>query len=77
VQLTPEEAAAVAVALATRPAGPWAAHGPAALEKVLTALEPDPARRAALLATCAEVAGRPRPPAGGRPALVVLPGGRS
>jgi predicted DNA-binding transcriptional regulator YafY len=77
VQLTPEEAAAVAVALATGPAGPWAAHGPAALEKVLTALEPDPARRAALLTTCAEVAGPPRPPAGQRPALVVLPGGRS
>ncbi len=48
VALTPEEAAAVAVALAAQPDGPFADAGRAALEKVLTALEPDPRRRAEL-----------------------------
>jgi predicted DNA-binding transcriptional regulator YafY len=51
VTLTPEEAAAIAVALAARPDGPYAADGRAALEKVLDVLEPDPVRRAQLLAT--------------------------
>ena len=51
VALSPEEAAAVAVALAARPDGPYASDGRAALEKVLAALEPDPAPRAQLLAT--------------------------
>jgi predicted DNA-binding transcriptional regulator YafY len=51
VDLTPEEAAAVAVALAARPAGPYAGAGRVALEKVLAALEPDPRRRQALLAS--------------------------
>jgi predicted DNA-binding transcriptional regulator YafY len=51
VTLTPEQAAAVAVALAAQPDGPYAADGRAALEKVLDVLEPDPARRAQLLAT--------------------------
>ena len=51
VTLTPEEAAAVAVALAARPDGPYADAGRGALEKVLTVLEPDPGRRAQLLAT--------------------------
>jgi predicted DNA-binding transcriptional regulator YafY len=51
VTLTPEEAAAVAVALAAQPDGPYAADGRAALEKVLDALEPDAGRRAQLLAT--------------------------
>jgi predicted DNA-binding transcriptional regulator YafY len=51
VTLTPEEAAAIAVALAARPGGPYAADGRAALEKVLGVLEPDPVRRAQLLAT--------------------------
>ena len=51
VTLTPEEAAAVAVALAAQPDGPYAANGRGALEKVLEALEPDPERRAQLLAT--------------------------
>jgi predicted DNA-binding transcriptional regulator YafY len=51
VTLTPEEAAAVAVALAARPDGPYAADGRAALEKVLDVLEPDAGRRAQLLAT--------------------------
>jgi predicted DNA-binding transcriptional regulator YafY len=51
VALTPEEAAAVAVALAARSDGPYAQAGRGALEKVLAALEPDPRRRAHLLAT--------------------------
>src|SRR3954466_8993762 len=49
--LTPEEAAAVAVALAAQPDGPYAEAGRGALEKVLAVLEPDPRRRAQLLAT--------------------------
>lgn len=56
VSLTPEEAAAVAVALAARPDGPYADAGRGALEKVLDALEPDPRRRAHLLATSLWVA---------------------
>lgn len=51
VTLGPEEAAAVAVALAARPDGPYSEAGRAALEKVLEVLEPDPRRRADLLAT--------------------------
>jgi predicted DNA-binding transcriptional regulator YafY len=51
VTLTPEEAAAVAVALAAQPDGPYADAGRGALEKVLGALEPDPGRRSQLLAT--------------------------
>jgi predicted DNA-binding transcriptional regulator YafY len=49
--LTPEQAAAIAVALAAQPDGPFAADGRAALEKVLGALEPDPGRRRALAAS--------------------------
>jgi predicted DNA-binding transcriptional regulator YafY len=51
VSLTPEEAAAVAVALAAQPDGPYASDGRAALEKVLGVLEPDAGQRARLLAT--------------------------
>src|SRR5205085_5459331 len=51
VTLTPEEAAAIAVALAAQPDGPYAEAGRGALEKVLDVLEPDPRRRAQLLAT--------------------------
>jgi predicted DNA-binding transcriptional regulator YafY len=51
VSLTPEEAAAIAVALAAQPDGPYAEAGRGALEKVLDVLEPDPRRRAQLLAT--------------------------
>jgi predicted DNA-binding transcriptional regulator YafY len=51
VSLTPEEAAAVAVALSAQPDGPYSEAGRGALEKVLGALEPDPARRSQLLAT--------------------------
>jgi predicted DNA-binding transcriptional regulator YafY len=51
VALTPEEAAAIAVALAAQPEGAYAEAGRGALEKVLGALEPDPRRRAQLLAT--------------------------
>jgi hypothetical protein len=55
VTLTPEEAAAVAVALAARPAGPYAEAGRGALEKVLTVLEPDPRQRAELLGMTAQL----------------------
>jgi len=41
----------VAVALSSRPDGMYAEAGRGALEKVLTALEPDPRRRGHLLAT--------------------------
>src|SRR3954454_8167198 len=51
VTLSPEEAAAIAVALAAQPDGPYADAGRGALEKVLDVLEPDPRRRAQLLAT--------------------------
>jgi predicted DNA-binding transcriptional regulator YafY len=51
VSLTPEEAAAVAVALSAQPDGPYSDAGRGALEKVLGVLEPDPVRRAQLLAT--------------------------
>ena len=51
VSFTPEEAAAVAVALAARHDGPYAPDGRAALEKVLEVLEPDAGQRARLLAT--------------------------
>jgi predicted DNA-binding transcriptional regulator YafY len=54
VTLSPEEAAAVAVALAAQPDGPYAGNGRAALEKVLDVLEPDAGRRAQLLATSAQ-----------------------
>lgn len=50
LSVTPEEAAAIAVALAARPEGPYAGDGLAALDKVLAALEPDPRRREALAA---------------------------
>src|SRR3954470_23881384 len=49
LSLTPEQAAAIAVALAAQPDGPYAAEGRGALERVLEALEPDPRRREALL----------------------------
>jgi predicted DNA-binding transcriptional regulator YafY len=69
LSLTPEEAAAIAVALAAQPEGPYAADGTSALDKVLAALEPDPRRREALAARTllvrAEVAGA----RGGRSAL--------
>jgi predicted DNA-binding transcriptional regulator YafY len=51
VDLTPEEAAAIAVALAGQPTGPYAAAGRAALEKVVAVLEPDPRRQQALLSS--------------------------
>jgi predicted DNA-binding transcriptional regulator YafY len=89
VTLTPEEAAAVAVALAAQPDGPYAAAGRGALAKIADALEPDPRRRAQLLAAADRLSGSPRSarhPAGRRlpanspprpPRLVVLPGGRA
>ena len=53
VVLTPEEAAAIAVALAAQPDGPYAVAGLAALERILEALEPDSHSRAQLLAAAA------------------------
>lgn len=50
LSVTPEQAAAIAVALAAQPDGPYAGDGCAALDKVLEALEPDPRRREALAA---------------------------
>ena len=47
---TPEQAAALAVALAAQPDGPYAAAGNEALNTVLAALEPDPGRRRSLVA---------------------------
>src|SRR3954471_10249339 len=49
LSITPEQAAAIAVALAAQPDGPYASEGRAALERVLAALEPDPRRRDALM----------------------------
>ena len=49
--LTPEQAAAIAVALAAQPDGPYADAGRGALDQVLAALEPDPRRREALAAS--------------------------
>ncbi|MBN1092078.1 hypothetical protein JKP75_05555 [Blastococcus sp. TML/M2B] len=83
VTLTPEEAAAVAVALTARPEGPFAEAGRGALEKVLAALEPDPQRRAELRAAgerSRHPAGRARraqPEQPVPPRLVLLPGGRA
>ena len=51
VTLSPEEAAAVVAALTGRPDRQFAAAGQSALEKVLTALEPDPGRRGQMLAS--------------------------
>ena len=86
VTLTPEEAAAVALALAAQPDGPYGRAGSDALAKVLRALEPDPQQRAQLLDAVERVgsgasgrhpAGRRRtaPAEPRRPRLVVLPGG--
>ncbi|MCW2636555.1 MAG: Helix-turn-helix type 11 domain protein [Blastococcus sp.] len=49
--LTPEQAAAIAVALSAQPEGPYAAEGRGALDRVLAVLEPDPRRREALAAS--------------------------
>ena len=51
LSLTPEQAAAIAVALAAQPDGPYAAEGRGALDKVIAALEPDARRREALMAS--------------------------
>ena len=49
--LTADQAAAIAAALAAHPGGPYAGAGLAALQKVLSVLEPDAQRRTTLLAT--------------------------
>jgi predicted DNA-binding transcriptional regulator YafY len=54
VALTPEQAAAVVAALSAHVDGPYARHGLGALLKVLDVLEPDPERRAALVASSLE-----------------------
>jgi predicted DNA-binding transcriptional regulator YafY len=51
LMLRPEEAAAIAAALAVAPKSPYAAHGFTALFKVLEALEPDPGRRQELVSS--------------------------
>jgi predicted DNA-binding transcriptional regulator YafY len=51
VNLTPEQAAAIAIALATQQEGPYAVDGRVALEKILDVLEPEARRRAELLAS--------------------------
>jgi predicted DNA-binding transcriptional regulator YafY len=48
--LTPEQAAAIAVALAAQPDSPYVAAGHEALDKVIAVLEPDPRRRESLVA---------------------------
>ncbi|SOE02171.1 WYL domain-containing protein [Blastococcus haudaquaticus] len=69
VTLTPEQAAAVAVALAAQPPGPYAADGHAALQKVLDVLEPDANRRGQLLATSMGVSAEAGRTAGVRAAV--------
>ena len=49
IAFTPEQAAAIAVALAAQPEGPYAAAGREALDAVVAALEPDPRCRETLL----------------------------
>jgi hypothetical protein len=57
VVLAPEEAAAIAVALAAQPDGPYTAAGRAALARIVNALEPDPQCRAQLLAAADRLEG--------------------
>jgi predicted DNA-binding transcriptional regulator YafY len=59
VTLTPEQAAAIAVALATQPDGPYAVDGRAALEKILDVLDPEGRERAEQLAERVWVRSRP------------------
>jgi predicted DNA-binding transcriptional regulator YafY len=66
VTFTPEQAVAVAVALATQERPPLAADGAAALEKLLEVMDGESRARAHALASSASA-----PPA--RPALVVMP----
>lgn len=60
VNLTPEQAAAIAVALAVQSDGPYATDGRVALEKILDVLEPGARRRAELLASSVWVREGPR-----------------
>jgi predicted DNA-binding transcriptional regulator YafY len=75
VALAPEEAAAIAVALAAQPDGPYADAGRHAMSKIVEALEPDPRRRAQLLAA-ASTAGAARRPPGGVVRSAAHPAGR-
>jgi predicted DNA-binding transcriptional regulator YafY len=63
VNLTPEQAAAIAIALAAQPDGPYAVDGRVALEKILDVLEPEARRRAELLASSVWVRAAPARPA--------------
>ena len=76
VTLTPEEAAAVAVALAAQPDGPYAAAGRAALGRILEALEPDPQCRAQLLAAAVRLEGTPSRRSAAVPRSGAHPAGR-
>jgi predicted DNA-binding transcriptional regulator YafY len=74
--LTPEEAAAIAVALAAQPDGPYAAAGRSAMGKIVEALEPDPQRRAQLLAAANRIDGAPNRPGSSVPRSAAHPAGR-
>ena len=76
VVLAPEEAAAIAVALAAQPGGPYAAAGRSAMSKIVEALEPDPRRRAQLLAAAGRVDEASPRPGGGVPRSAAHPAGR-
>ena len=76
VVLTPEEAAAIAVALAAQPDGPYAAAGRAALGRILEALEPDPQSRAQLQAAADRLEGAPDRRRGAVPRSSAHPAGR-
>jgi predicted DNA-binding transcriptional regulator YafY len=59
VTLTPEQAAAIAVALATQPDGPYAVDGRMALAKILDVLDPEGRERAEQLAERVWIRSRP------------------
>ena len=60
VNLTPEQATSIAVALAAQPDGPYAVDGRVALQKILDVLEPAARRRAEQLASSVWVRSAPR-----------------
>jgi hypothetical protein len=76
VVLSPEEAAAIAVALAAQPDGPYAAAGRSALARIVAALEPDPHLRAQLLAAADRLERAPQRSGGGAPRSGAHPAGR-
>jgi hypothetical protein len=76
VVLTPEEAAAIAAALAAQPDGPYAAAGRTALARIVAALEPEPHRREQLLAAADRVRVAPHRQRSGSPRSGAHPAGR-